>query len=55
MDANGEGAPRSAPENTVKGGEVDKPSNHEEGRATYRSFKYVSVALLCRLHSPSNP
>lgn len=39
MDANGEVAPRSAPENTGKGGEVDKPSNHEEGRATYKSFK----------------
>jgi hypothetical protein len=39
MEADGEGTSGSALEKTVKQGEADQPSNHEEARATYRSFK----------------
>jgi hypothetical protein len=41
MDANGEGSPAPAPVHAVKEGESELPSNHEDGKATYKSFKYV--------------
>ena len=40
MDANGEGSPAPAPVHAVEG-ESELPSNHEDAKATYRSFKYV--------------
>jgi hypothetical protein len=44
MEANGERTSGSAPEKPVKQGDSNQPSNHEEARATYRSFKYVLIA-----------
>jgi hypothetical protein len=41
MDANGEGSRAPAPEKAVKQDESELPSNHEETKATYKSFKYV--------------